>query len=593
MRRFDWSEHYPELAARVESKSTLRELLLGGALDPLDFSKKVSLSLGFPRLQSEFFTSASPTQEFYKQWQSFHSWNADCLPLGEWDGHLYVGFWCDSPELPASLKAIPVVVSARDLQSLWQNYQGATASEPLAIAEAPVFSLDSILTGEHTNAAKTPKIEFPVSESDDVIEIAEVAIPDLPVVKADPVALDPADALASFVIPTAKPTGKEEFNPDALSVPAVPAGKPAANDEFVLSDEVTNSGVDLSASAGEPEGNELLEFGNVEPIKLDFSKSPDLASALAAPLKTEQAPEEKPVSEAPSFFATNPVPVVTAVPEEEAAPEAVTSNAIKVEMEVPVKAKPRLEIPSMPSVASIAAAAAAKPASTSAIPSIPDLSEATLTKSAVNTKTNVAVSSQTSAGVSSKTNPGIPKGIPSSLPPLPKTIEEKTEIKAVPNVLTTVATKDADGFELAGILNKVGNGDTFLKSLHQLGHAEYDSFSLWALNSNGQKIHSVTDGTEFSVDDCNFFRLVLNTDKPFHGKPTINPWTQKFFTKIESGETPSTVTILPLYRKDQLLGFGYFSAKTRTHGLKVLNHLATDFQKVAESMLANNLKKAA
>lgn len=103
-----------------------------------------------PCLDSEYFQNPA-NRELWMKIQSVANWNAELLPLEEWDGVVFVGCVEPPENIQWSFPVAYVLVNARDLKLHWERLQ----SEPTKVS-MPAINLKNLSTPKPPTQATEP-----------------------------------------------------------------------------------------------------------------------------------------------------------------------------------------------------------------------------------------------------------------------------------------------------------------------------------------------------------------------------------------------------------------------------------------------------
>lgn len=133
----------PQLDAARESFSKQTENLSFTAfvlqqkiIEIEDYLAWAQVEFNYVILSNDYFQMNSPDRKFWSRWQDRHPWNSECLPVGEWDGVLFVGCIEKPLDFNSSISVCFALCSPVHLKTWSQSY----LSKPEAAA--PLFTLE-------------------------------------------------------------------------------------------------------------------------------------------------------------------------------------------------------------------------------------------------------------------------------------------------------------------------------------------------------------------------------------------------------------------------------------------------------------------
>lgn len=133
-----WQDQFSEEVKSLEQAYNAAESdvsMLAYALDKQIISEAAYFSwvlanFDVPLLKVSYFGDHPSSGQIWEKYGSLYKWSADCLPISEWDGHLYVA--CLEPtEFPSEMKVIPILCPLSGLRQIWQKYQSSMSFELL------------------------------------------------------------------------------------------------------------------------------------------------------------------------------------------------------------------------------------------------------------------------------------------------------------------------------------------------------------------------------------------------------------------------------------------------------------------------------
>lgn len=256
-----------------------------------------------PLLKLSYFAEHPMQRELWDKWKDHFAWNAQCVPVGEWEGHLFVA--CLEPQsFPENSGFIQVLCPLEGLQKTWSLYSSQT---PLNL-EASASSVSHPVSEEESSSPEglsadvqevdLSKMEGLLAETQADVRLEKIALDksaesplhsenpedaplEEPTVKRPKLSLDEAVAAAPAAIPTAPGV--------AVTVATAPAASAAPAAVIVEEDSsaVTTTSVDSETSQ--------------EAVAVDDSETSGEASAAPIP------PPPKPVMKPPTVHMAKPM----------------------------------------------------------------------------------------------------------------------------------------------------------------------------------------------------------------------------------------------------------------------------------------------
>ncbi len=130
MTQTHWKALLTEPAEKLEEKynnsskkmSFLSYCLKAGFLIEEKYFSWAKAHYEIPKVNSRFFEENTPKMTLWKKWKDFYPWSSEIIPLGEWDGHLFVGALEPKPEIQKKAKVQFLLCSPTDLEDWWKIY---------------------------------------------------------------------------------------------------------------------------------------------------------------------------------------------------------------------------------------------------------------------------------------------------------------------------------------------------------------------------------------------------------------------------------------------------------------------------------------
>jgi hypothetical protein len=451
-------------------------------------------------LQSQFFSDHPPGREFFERHLGAFPWSQQVLPVYEWENQVFVAA-VNPAEISGMLTEWPahwvlVQADAGALRDLWQSWNGAenevANSNPLASKPRSISSKDE---------ATQPRIAFEMNED----TTPPVQMPPLP---SDVEVRTPQvkAAAAGFTAPVE--TKAKDFNPDDFfsSIEASASAVPAVAAE-----------VELDLASGFPDVESSEKSGDEDPA-VDGDKSaeePATVEGLDMPegLNAGASPPAAPADDFSTFSGL--------------------SNATNSSASI-TTSRPNVPIPNFKSpVVPIAG-----PSRTD-IP-VPTSNTATAKLGQPPPKTAASTDSPAVAAQPEKTasKPALKPVVAAQAPSAEAAPEMKTTFHGleISGHTRALLTQLPEVYSKAFLATKAGNSLRIVTwpTTHTKGQdAEFD----------------------FSLGTPSPFRIVLRTEKPYHGHVIHSPYLDGFFQSWNGGQYPEVLTVVPLHLTGNTLGF--------------------------------------
>lgn len=135
-------------------------------INPDDYLQWARNYYGIPSLTSNFFTT-SYNEAFFKSVESMSFWSKDLLPIGEWDGVLFLA--CVEPQesTPWSFPVQFLLASPTDIEATWLRLTQPSAVEAPALPEMPAglnFDAQPLAPVAETPKESTPVVPIEMPE---------------------------------------------------------------------------------------------------------------------------------------------------------------------------------------------------------------------------------------------------------------------------------------------------------------------------------------------------------------------------------------------------------------------------------------------
>ncbi len=133
---------------------------------------------------------------------------------------------------------------------------------------------------------------------------------------------------------------------------------------------------------------------------------------------------------------------------------------------------------------------------------------------------------------------------------------------------------------------------TFFKKSMLLAIGDKDQLIkpiLWDNSFNIQKPQT----TEFNLKAPSIFKIVSNTQKPYHGFVVLNDINEAFFESWSQGQIPNHVTIVPVLDGDLLVGMLMGFGEKSSYNKNVLQFTENVAKELSQKIFKNSNTKAA
>lgn len=170
---------------------------------------------------------------------------------------------------------------------------------------------------------------------------------------------------------------------------------------------------------------------------------------------------------------------------------------------------------------------------------------------------------------------------PMMVAPLPILEDKVPEVKAEPEVISAFGA-DTPTIPNAQINPDVEMDEAVMKEVFSQCSKYYDK-QLYIHYSDAGKYAlakywpndfvASESPTKHSIVEDSFLSIVAKTQKPYHGYVVQNAITNKFFTEVNSGQTPENITLIPIMKNGAVVGALMGWGPKTTYNLTVLRAL--------------------
>jgi hypothetical protein len=113
---------------------------------------------GLPILKTDYFQLHSPDNDFWTRWKDLYRWTADCIPVAEWDGIVFVGCLERPSDFNSEMPVCFVLCSYVQLE-MWHNRYHS----PSIPAAPPAMTPDDLLLARVTTPTPPATAASPAS----------------------------------------------------------------------------------------------------------------------------------------------------------------------------------------------------------------------------------------------------------------------------------------------------------------------------------------------------------------------------------------------------------------------------------------------
>lgn len=553
-----WKTHYKSLLSQVQGApnpkiplSPLGMAIDTGAIDQLTHLAWAQEEYKLTCIRPEYFSQQSPSLELWNKLKSKYNWRADCLPLAEWEGVVFIG--CLVPEeITPNFPHLFVLSPLPALKNLWNAYSAAQNNTKNNVQSSNELILDL-----------PDLVDSPVVDSSPTKESME----GLENLKFNEVKSENKEAGSSESSEDILQLSDED---SSLQENSNSNNETSESDEGLLSFEEVSSPPSLSKMGD----NVVLQRQEPATLEPSLEISPPISNEISLSFETPETESENvnqnlqaniPTAAIEVDLHTNPA-IKKPVPEKQVKPieNSIKNQTVKPVTTLSLDENLNLDQKLKPPIKSL---------DTNITQTPPPISSIKLSSPKITNEGLKNTNKFTDKPVQTNINTDGPKAKPKSSVPL---------------------VSQADLFFLKD-LNQ-GHAET-ANMLHQVLaelKSHYSKYMVLAVNSREDKALPLIWSQEFerqSTQEINplslvspsIFYITAATQKAFHGYITPNELNDSFFEEWNQGQIPDHVTITPVVFRDSLIGM------ILSVGDKSANSFST--LRFAEKVAANLVKK--
>lgn len=498
-------------------------------------------------LQSQFFADHPPPREFFELHLGAFPWNEEVLPVYAWENQIYIAA-ANPGAITEMMSAWPenwvlMQAEAEPLRELWRSWNGGEAevgdeSNPFDSEPRSMSFEDSTQPRIpfEMNEDTSPPVEMPRLPSDERAEAAEAAFADS--VEATP---PPTAPLPDFQ-PAGPGDTPPEFNPEDFlqEMNVAPDAAPV-----VAATSVAEAELDLTGGFPDPEASETppAEDEGLTPPRdeSEMDGAPEGFEAGGTIVPAATPPPAPSLSDEFSGIET--------ISAETGSAQVSLSQLQKGPAEDGGAARIPNAVPKMKAAPGIPAAAPGGMSKLDPPPAAADRGRAPAAGPMVPRAPSakpVGGPAPAAAAVKPKSAPAKapPSGAPKAEPPVEAAeapAENAEPTTTFHGLKVTAETKNQlaqlpEAFTGALLASKAGN-------------------SLRVIATSKPEMGSPAAEKDFSLGTPSPFRIVLRTEKSYHGYLINSPYLDQFFQSWNGGQYPEHLTVAPLVSGGNILGF--------------------------------------